>query len=107
MDRARAETLCRGDRDLAHLMPAPDDLGRRRRPRLCRAPAECGGIAGDGYREWREIFAGAWTRSRRSWPVILILRSAERASRRMKAPLVASPFETATPRPPQGEGQVA
>ena len=33
----RAAALFRGDRDLADLMPAPDDLGRRRRSRLCRA----------------------------------------------------------------------
>jgi len=34
---------------------------------------------------------------------LLILRSAERASRRMQARLVASPFETAAAQPPQGE----
>ena len=35
---ARAAALFRGDRDVAHLMPAPDHLGGRRRSRLCHAP---------------------------------------------------------------------
>ena len=35
----RAATLFRSDRDVAHLMPAPDDLGGCRRSRLCHAPA--------------------------------------------------------------------
>ena len=34
---AGAAALFRGDRDLAHLLPAPDDLGGRGRSRLCRA----------------------------------------------------------------------
>ena len=39
---ARAQALFRSDRDVADLMPAPDDLGRCRRSRLCRAPAATG-----------------------------------------------------------------
>ena len=37
MDRAGAAGLFGGGRDLADLVPAPDDLGGRGRPRLCRA----------------------------------------------------------------------
>src|ERR1700682_6427161 len=37
MCRARAAALFRGDRDLAHVLPAIDDLGGCGRSRLCRA----------------------------------------------------------------------
>src|SRR5260370_36570742 len=37
MDRQGTTALFRGDRDLAHLLPAADDLGGRGRSRLCRA----------------------------------------------------------------------
>ncbi len=38
MDRPRAAALFRGNRNVAHLMPASHDLGGRRGSRLCRAP---------------------------------------------------------------------
>src|ERR1700744_604201 len=58
MDRARAARLCRGGRRLEDVMPAADDLGRRRRWRLCRA-RERAGLRADreGHRRRREVFA--------------------------------------------------
>jgi uncharacterized membrane protein YfcA len=67
MDRPRAAALFRRDRDVAHLMPAPDDLGRRGRSRLCRAPAGGGaGRARRDHRKRRQIPARARPRRLRS-----------------------------------------
>src|SRR5229473_3209185 len=63
MDREGAPALLRGDRDLADVMPAADDLGGCGRWRLCRARVR-GGFRGDhyGYGRRRKAAAQQWPR---------------------------------------------
>src|SRR5258705_10917414 len=63
MDREGAAALFRGDRDLAHFLPAADDLGGCGRSRL-RRPRNCCGfrVDRDGYRTRRKAAARAWPR---------------------------------------------
>ena len=52
-----AAALFRGDRNLANVLPAPDDLGGCGRSRLCRARRGQATDSGRRHRGWREVFA--------------------------------------------------
>ena len=65
MDRSRAAFTCRCHRRLAHVVPAPDRLGRCDRPRLRGASAYAGHCGDDQTDTGRSRFpAGASTRCR-------------------------------------------
>src|SRR3982074_1318262 len=72
MDRPRAAALFRGDRDLADVLPAADDLGGCGRSRLRRTRGRRG-LRGDRNGYWRRRKAAA-----RAWPRKLIAQHGPR-----------------------------